>query len=1076
MALNERLAIFIDASTAGAVKGLKDVAKASDDLANATGKSEKQLKLLEARSAQASQTLKTGLSVAAGVAGAGLLAAFAKAAGAAADFDKAMSGVKAVAGATGAQMDQLRTAALQAGKDTAFSATQAAAAEAELAKAGVSVKDILGGALTGALSLAAAGQIELADAATLAAQAMNVFNLRGSDVGHIADVLASAANKSAADIGTLGDALRQGGLVAKQSGLSLEETVGALALFADNALVGSDAGTSLKTALQRLVPQSDKARQAMEDIGFSAFDANGNFKSLDEIAGDLQEGMRGLSEAERAAALNTIFGSDAVRAASILYEAGEKGVRKYTKSVNDNGAAARMAATQMDNLAGDLEQLRGSIETALIGSGSGANTVLRTMTQTTNSLVGEFLDLPGPMQAAAGALAGIGGAALTAVGVFGVMKPKIDEARKALEAMGPAGTKASGALGAIGKASAYAAAAVVVIGALEVATDELGDAIFGTAGSLAKVTDDLVRYQQTAKLGHTLTKMFGDDMNQLGHAIERVVEEQNPIPFFGHIAENVAGVTAASKKVDAIDKSLANLVRSGNAKVANDLFAEITTHAKGSGVSVGQLTKVFNEYQDALAEARTQQRLAGGAAGNAADDIGAVGVALDAASVAAQAFQNRAVPATISGKSLFGVLSEIDDGLAAILTQDFDDAAKKEFLKPFEAMGDQIRDALDIGGIWKDLDIAPKDLNAAKLKARQAANAVTRAERDLAEARKKATPDALEISDAEIALEKARADAADATKEFADAQKGAGGSLSDFSKKLDENLKHVEQWRTDLNKVAERGGYEFAHQLEELGPQAAGLVGKIATASQPEFDKLREQFRKAAEYASVDFAIAMTLGMKAIPIIASSAGKLSAEAIATSIGANTPQVVAMIEEMARQIGVTLAQNPAEVNVAVNSSGLINSITAALTGVSFGVAVTPRVSSDPTKGADRRADGAVVQYFAAGGMNENHVAQIARAGQMRVWAEPETGGEAYIPLAASKRPRSAQVLAETARRMGYQIVPMAAGGINNAGSATPAGMPTSHQTIVQVGEVRPNNFDDFVRQMESRARMNSLVGL
>jgi hypothetical protein len=109
-----------------------------------------------------------------------------------------------------------------------------------------------------ALALAASGQLDLAESATVAAQTMNTFGLAGKDVTHIADVLSASANKSAADVHGLGMSLRMGGLLAKQTGLSLEDTVGTLSAFADHALIGSDAGTSLKTMLQRLVPQSER--------------------------------------------------------------------------------------------------------------------------------------------------------------------------------------------------------------------------------------------------------------------------------------------------------------------------------------------------------------------------------------------------------------------------------------------------------------------------------------------------------------------------------------------------------------------------------------------------------------------------------------------------------------------------------------------------------------------------------------------------------------------------------------------------------------------------------------------------
>lgn len=313
------------------------------------------------------------------------------------EFNKAISGVGAVANATAADLELLRKAALQAGADTAFSASDAAVAEAELAKAGLSTADVLGGALSGSLDLAAAGQLDLGAAATITAQALNVFNLEGDQASHVADVLAAGANKSATDVNQLGQALAQGGIVADQFGLGLEDTVGTLSLFADKTLVGSDAGTSFKTMLQRLVPQSAEAKQAMDDLGLSFFDSAGNFVGIAETAQQLQDALSGLSEEQRAGALTTLFGSDGIRAANILYTEGASGVREYTDAVNDTGAAQRMAAAQLDNLSGDLEALRGSWETVLIGLGSSADSGLRDIVQALTegvNAVGEFVQSP----------------------------------------------------------------------------------------------------------------------------------------------------------------------------------------------------------------------------------------------------------------------------------------------------------------------------------------------------------------------------------------------------------------------------------------------------------------------------------------------------------------------------------------------------------------------------------------------------------------------------------------------------------------------------------------------------------
>lgn len=296
------------------------------------------------------------------------------------EFNKQMSGVGAVADATASDLGNLREAALEAGKATTFTASEAAIAQTELARAGMSVVDILSGGLTGALDLAAAGQLDLGFAAMTTSQALNTFQLDASQATHVADVLAAGANKSAADVSSLSQAMSQVGVVAQQTGLGLEDTVGVLAMFADNAIMGSDAGTSLKTMLQRLVPHSKEAAEQMEKLGLSFYD-DGKFVGIEEVAGRLQAAFANLNEEQRSLAMTTMFGTDAVRAASLLYQEGADGVREYTQAVHDQGAAQRMASALLDNLDGDLEALSGSWETLMISLGTAADSGLRTVIQ-----------------------------------------------------------------------------------------------------------------------------------------------------------------------------------------------------------------------------------------------------------------------------------------------------------------------------------------------------------------------------------------------------------------------------------------------------------------------------------------------------------------------------------------------------------------------------------------------------------------------------------------------------------------------------------------------------------------------
>lgn len=297
------------------------------------------------------------------------------------DFDKGMSAVQAATHASTEELGLLRDAAKEAGAETAFSATEAAAGIENLAKAGISTADILDGGLSGALDLAAAGGLSVADAAEAAAGAMAQFKLKGDQATHVADLLAAGAGKAQGDVSDMVMALKQAGTVSAQTGLSIEETTGTLAALAEQSLLGSDAGTSFKTMLAALTPNSNAARKAMEQYNIQAFDAQGNFVGMTELAGQLRAGLSGLTDEQRAMALETIFGSDAVRAAAIVYDNGAEGIQKWIDSTNDAGYAAETASIKLDNLAGDVEALGGALQSALIEQGEGSTSSLRLLTQ-----------------------------------------------------------------------------------------------------------------------------------------------------------------------------------------------------------------------------------------------------------------------------------------------------------------------------------------------------------------------------------------------------------------------------------------------------------------------------------------------------------------------------------------------------------------------------------------------------------------------------------------------------------------------------------------------------------------------
>lgn len=335
-----------------------------DILIRAQDQASDQIKKVEAAGEQLGQSMTpvTNALKVAGVATIALGAASVKMAG---DYEQGLAIFQSVSGATAEQMALVSEKARQLGKDAALpgiSAADAAGAMTELAKAGLDVNETLA-ASKGVLSLAKAGQMEVSDAALIASQALNAFKLEGEDAARVADILANGANASAADMRGLSLGLQQSAAVAGQFGVSLEDTVTTLGLFANRGLQGSDAGTSLKTMLIALSNPSKQAAEAMQEIGLQAYDASGKFVGMQEFANRLSKSMQGLTQEQQNAALATIFGTDAFRAASFLADSAGASYENMRGAIGRVGAAQDLAAAQNAGFKGALDNLISTLET-----------------------------------------------------------------------------------------------------------------------------------------------------------------------------------------------------------------------------------------------------------------------------------------------------------------------------------------------------------------------------------------------------------------------------------------------------------------------------------------------------------------------------------------------------------------------------------------------------------------------------------------------------------------------------------------------------------------------------------------
>lgn len=306
------------------------------------------------------------------------------------DFEAQMSRVSAISGATGENLDKLKEQAMQLGADTAFSSKQAAEGMENLASAGFNVTEIMQ-AMPGMLDLAASDNIEIAQAADIAASALRGFGLEASQAGHVADVMAKAAADTNAGILDMGEAMKYIAPVANAMGISLEETSAAIGLMSNAGIQGSQAGTTLRSALTRLTNPSKEARDLMKFLGINAFDSKGKMKDLGDIIGIFAEKTKKLTQEQKQRAIAEIFGQEAMSGMLVLMDQGKNNIDKLTASFeNSNGSAKTMAATMQDNVKGALDQMGGSLETAGIKLGEALAPTIRDVANTITGLTNKF--------------------------------------------------------------------------------------------------------------------------------------------------------------------------------------------------------------------------------------------------------------------------------------------------------------------------------------------------------------------------------------------------------------------------------------------------------------------------------------------------------------------------------------------------------------------------------------------------------------------------------------------------------------------------------------------------------------
>jgi len=286
-----------------------------------------------------------------------------------AQFSKTISRVQALTGATEAMAKSFSNLAIEMGTKTQFTANQAAEAMTFLAQAGLNNRQIMD-ALPGTLELAAAGNIELAESADIATNVLAAYNMQASELGTVNDIIANVTSKANTNVLEFAEAFKMVGPIAKTAGIDIKETSAFIGLLGNAGLKATVAGTGLRAIISQLANVTPKAQAVLKKYGITVTNADGSLRDLNDILKDLKTAQLSTSE------LFTLFGNRAASAASVLIDSSDS-FEGFVEVVGESGTAAEMAATQMDNLQGDIDRLSSAWEAAMLRMGGSSNGFFR---------------------------------------------------------------------------------------------------------------------------------------------------------------------------------------------------------------------------------------------------------------------------------------------------------------------------------------------------------------------------------------------------------------------------------------------------------------------------------------------------------------------------------------------------------------------------------------------------------------------------------------------------------------------------------------------------------------------------
>ena len=283
------------------------------------------------------------------------------------NFDTAMSQVAATMGTTVDKIENVKAKAEEMGRTTKYTATEAAEGMNILAQAGLSADEQISGIGT-VLNLASAGAMSLEESASYTAGAVKGFGDSMSNASYYADLMAKGATLANTNVRGLGEAFSGSAATAKNYGQAADSVTLSLLRLAEQNVTGSEASTALNRAMADLYTPTDDASKALNQLGVSAYEANGEAKDFNDLVDELNGSLQGMTAEQKNNALATIFTTQGLQAFNKMTASSDATVQKFWKGIQDSsGSAAQQAATQLDNLKGDITLLSSATEGLELG-------------------------------------------------------------------------------------------------------------------------------------------------------------------------------------------------------------------------------------------------------------------------------------------------------------------------------------------------------------------------------------------------------------------------------------------------------------------------------------------------------------------------------------------------------------------------------------------------------------------------------------------------------------------------------------------------------------------------------------